>query len=261
MSTFLKELAYYRFQFLRNVKNQRVLRGSTLVLVFGMIFSNCCFMIVWFFFSKAVGNINGWGMVQTFGIQAYAIFTFGIAFTMFGSLGTIYPHIERGSFDAFLTKPKNLYIRIMNNETLPTALADVIHGFICLIAFCVWAKADVAVLLLMIPPAILVQVSFIMAADCISFWLPQAPGLAKAVKELLIVPSIQPISLFQGWMRVLCLTLVPALVVSGLPIEAVTYHKYELIMVSYGISMVWLLLSIWILKVSVRRYESGNVIG
>lgn len=261
MSTFLKELAYYKFQFLRNVKNQRVLRGSTLVLVFGMIFSNCCFMLVWFFFSKAVGNINGWGTAQTFGVQAVAIFSFGVSFTMFGSLGSLYPHIERGSFDAFLTKPKNLYVRIMNNETLPTALGDVIHGLICLVVFCVWAEVDVGALWLMIPPAMLVQVSFIMAADCMAFWLPQAPGLSKAIRELLIVPTLQPISLFQGWMRILCLTLIPALVVSGLPIEVVTYHKYELIALSYIVSIAWLFLSIWILKVSVRRYESGNVIG
>lgn len=261
MDKFLNELSFYGFQFRRNVENQRVLRGSTLVLVLGMIFSNCTFMVVWYFFSQAIGTINGWGAAQTFGIQAIAIFTFGIGFMMFGSLGALYPHIERGSFDAFLTKPKNLYVRIGNNEMMPAVLGDLVHGFICMVMYCVWAKPNIGLLLLMLPPAVLIQIAFTMAADCISFWLPQAPGLAKAVRELIIGPSIQPLSLFNGWMRIVCLIVVPALVVSGLPVEVVTYHKYELIVLSYIISIIWLFLSIWILKISVRRYESGNVIG
>lgn len=261
MNAFLNELAYYKFQFIRNVRNQRVLRGSTLVLVFGMIFSNCCFMLVWTMFSKAIGPINGWGTAQTFGIQAYAIFTFGVSFTLFGSLGSLYPHIERGSFDVFLTKPKSLYVRLINNELLPTALGDVLHGLVSLSIFCLWVKPNIGLLLVMMPPAILIQIAFVMTSDCISFWLPQAPGLAKAVKELLIVPTIQPISLFQGWMRIACLTVVPALVVSGLPVEVVTYHRYHLIAVAYAVSILWLVISIGVLKISVRRYESGNVIG
>ena len=264
MQTLLREFKFYFFQFCQNLKNQSALRGSSWVLAISIILSNTPFFVVWLLFSRMTGPIHGWGMLQTFGMLSMAIFIFGLGTLLFGSVGTMQPHVQTGSFDIFLTKPKNLYVRIINNQALPTAIGEVIQGGVGVLIY-LWLAKPTWVLILMfaalIPPAVLVQISFMITCDCIIFWLPYAQGLGKALKELIILPTAQPTSLLQGGIRIMYLTIVPALLVAGVPIEVMTFHSYKLIAVSYTVSLIWLAISVWCLNQSVRRYESGNVIG
>jgi ABC-type uncharacterized transport system permease subunit len=120
----------------------------------------------------------------------------------------------------------------------------------------------VLLFLIMLPPAATVQLSFIVTCECAIFWLPQAPIIGSVCRDLIILPTTQPISMLRGVMRIIYLTAIPALLVAGLPIEAITYrHPLHLIGIAYGVSLAWLALSVWVLNKSVHRYESGNVIG
>ena len=264
MKYILRELQFYLFQLRQNVKNEQALRGAFLITSFGVLISNACFIVIWVLFSHALGNLDGWGPVQTFGALSVGLITLGLGTFLFGSAWTFDDCIQRGTFDALLTKPKSVYVRLLNSESSMTSLGEILQGVIGLIIYYHLARPDpfpAVLMFLLIPPAIIVQIGFIMTAGCVTFWLPQSSGLAKALKEMVILPTTQPISLLRGSTRLMFLTLIPALLIAGLPVELITYHAYELIAISYAVAFTWLALSVWVLKKSIRRYESGNVIG
>ena len=262
--SFSKELRFYFFQLKKNFENKRVLRINFIMQVVGMFTSNLSFFIIWMVFSNALGPINGWGIRETFGMLCVSIFTFGIVHTFFGSIATLVTRVPTGAFDSFLTKPKSLYLRILNHEFSVSALGDLIQGTLGLIILMIWAKPSleaVLIIFLMLPPAVLAQIAFAMTADCIVFWLPHAHNLSTALRDLVLLPSTQPISLLRGPMRFIYLFVIPALVVAGLPIEAFTHKDWSIFALAYAIAIGWFLISYWVLTISLRRYESGNIIG
>jgi ABC-type uncharacterized transport system permease subunit len=229
-----------------------------------MMIGNSAFFVIWVLFCRTIGPINGWGALQTFGMTAYSIFVFGINHTLFGTLGKMADVVPSGAFDSYLTKPKNLYVRIINDDFLVSAFADLIQGFLGILIFIWMAKISflsILLLIVMLPAAVLIQLSILFLYDCVIFWLPQAPGLAQGLFNFIMLPSTQPISLLDGPMRFIYLYIIPALVIAGLPIEAVTYHKWLYCLLAYAISITWFLISRWVLKISIHRYESGNSIG
>jgi ABC-2 type transport system permease protein len=261
---FWNELSYYLTRLRSNFENKRVLQNSFLLQIIAMIISNSSFFVIWIVFNKAVGTINGWGPLQTFGMLSVSIFTYGITHTMFGSLGKLYEVVPTGIFDTYLTKPKSLYLRIINNEFNVTAIGDLVQGFGGIVIYLYLAQthfSNFVLLFLMIPAGVLIEVSILILYDCVIFWLPQASSLSQALFNFIMLPSTQPISLLKGSMRFIYLFIIPALVIGGLPVEAFNQDKWRLLGLTYTITIAWFFISRWVLTISIRRYESGNSIG
>ncbi len=260
----LREIRFFAFQIKKNFANEQVLRASFLLQSLGMFISNLSFFIIWMLFSKAVGPINGWGALQTFGMLSVSIFVFGVVHSMFGSLMSWPDTVPSGAFDVFLTKPKSLYMRVMSNRFSVSACGDLIQGIIGIGIFIHLARPEFQncmVFFSMLIPAIIVHIAFLMLLSCVVFWLPQAPSLAQSLYNLILLPSTQPISILDGAMRFVYLFIIPALLVGGLPIETMMKPSWTMILLSYAIAAFWLLVSSRIFYLSLRRYESGNSVG
>ena len=44
----------------KNFKNEKELKASFLITVFGMAINNIAFLLLWYYFGKTVGELNGW---------------------------------------------------------------------------------------------------------------------------------------------------------------------------------------------------------
>ncbi len=260
----LNEIRFYFFQLKKNFENKRALGLSFMLQVAGMFLNNVSFFIIWMMFMNTIGTVNGWGVKETFGMLSVSMLGFGIAYTFFGSIGTLITRVPTGVFDSFLTKPKSLYLRIINHDFAVSALGDLIQGFLGVIIFVFWADSTIEtfmIVLLMVIPAVMIQISFTMTFDCIAFWLPHGAPLSNALRDLILLPSTQPISLLRGTMRYIYMFAIPALVLAGLPIEAFTHIDWKMVALPYAIAFAWFGISYWTLHISLKRYESGNMIG
>ncbi len=264
MRHFLQDWSFYFYQLRKNLKNQRALRLSFGLQILGMFLNNIAFFIIWLFFIRAIGVTNGWGAKEVFGLLSVSIFTFGLSRVFFGGIGQLGDRVITGSFDSFLTKPKSLYLRILNQDFYVSALGDLIQGALGIVIFLFITQPSleqVLLLLVMIPPAILIHASFGLITDCVIFWFPQAEQLNRAFLDLLIMPSTQPIALLEGTMRFIYIFVVPALLLAGLPIQAFIQFDWWLVALAYGVAIGWLLLSKLILRWSLKKYESANFFG
>ncbi len=264
MKTLLNEISFYCMQLKQNFRNQRALHMSFFLQIIGMFINNLSFFVIWIMFSRSIGPINGWGPMQTFGMLSVSILVYGIVHTFFGSTGNMHVFVPTGQFDALLTKPKSLYIRMINAEFSVSAIGDLIQGILGVIIFLCFVQPSlqqIFIILMLIPPAVIIHIAFALTCDCVAFWLPNTDSLTKALYDLIMLPSTQPISLLQGVIRFFYLFVIPALLIAGTPIEAFTTSNWKLFCLSYTIAVTWFLISYFVLKYSLRRYESGNSIG
>ncbi len=248
----------------KNVKNEKALRGSFLIQIFGMAISNLSFFIIWIFFSQAVGSINGWGPLETFGMLSVTIFMFGLCNSTFGGLAHWYNLVPTGVFDTFMIRPKSIYLRVMTIRCNVSAIGDLIQGLIGIGIFLYLSDTTPERLFFMLAlfiPSLMAHIAMLMVANCVIFWVPQAPSVCQALFNLALLPSTQPISLLDGAMRFIYLFIIPALLMAGLPIENFIKPDINMLLLAYGIGSVWLFLSWLLLSASIKRYESGNTIG
>lgn len=251
-------------QLRKNINNEMALRSSFLIQMVGMAISNASFFIIWIFFSQAIGTVNGWGPLETFGMLCISILNFGVSSTLFGGLLHWYNLVPTGAFDTFLTKPKSVYVRIMNFRCNVGAIGDLFQGAIGLCIFIYLSDASwesVLHLTALLIPSFIINVALLMMASCVIFWIPQAPSLCQALFNIALLPTTQPISLLDGAMRFIYLFIIPVLFVAGIPIESFIDPNGKMLAIAYGTAFVWLFLSHALLSVSIKRYESGNSIG
>ncbi len=258
------EIRYFLKQTQINFRNERALWLGFTMQAIGMIISNMSFFIIWIFFSKTIGIVNGWGPLQTFGMLSISIFIYGLSHSIFGSVWSWSDKVPTGAFDSLLTKPKNLYLRVISTHCSVSAFGDLIQGLAGMIIYIILTKepfSHTVWLLIMLVPAAFIHVAFLITVMCTIFWVPQSTELGRSLGNLLLLPSTQPISLLDGILRWIYLFMFPALVVAGLPIEMFTTPDPAKLALSYGITIGWVWFSYIVFTRSVRRYESGNSIG
>lgn len=261
-SALLSELRFHACEWWLNFRNQKALRGSFWTQVVGMFLSNVSFFVIWMSFSHTVGEVQGWGVLQTFGLLSISIFTFGVAFVLFGSSWTWMLVIPNGQLDTYLTKPKSLYVRLLNQKFLVSAVGDLLQGTLGLVLFLALSEASWDQILRLVPMlavAISIYISFFMTCGCLIFLIPESPGLGRVLGDLLLMPSLQPISMLQGALRTVYLTVVPALIISGLPVEVFMRFDLAKVSIAVGVAAIWFALSLVTLRFAIRRYESSNV--
>lgn len=258
------ELRYLLKQTQINFRNEKALIWSFLAQAVGMIISNSSFFIIWIFFSQTIGVVNRWGALQTFGMLSISIFIYGVTHSVLGSVWSWSDTVPTGAFDSYLTKPKNLYIRVLSMRCNVSAFGDMVQGVVGICIFIAMTKEPMTHtlwLILMLIPAAVIHVVFLMAVMSVIFWIPQSTELGRSLGNLMLMPCTQPISILDGVLRWVYLFVFPALVVAGLPIEMFTTPDVMTLVLSYAIAAGWMGISYLVFTRSVRRYESGNSIG
>lgn len=264
MERFKQDLRLFWVQFSKNLRNEQALRSSFLIQIAGMFISNISFFIIWIFFSQAIGPVNGWGPLETFGMLSVSIFIYGIANTLFGGMANWYNYVPTGVFDMFMIRPKAIYLRILSSRCNVSAIGDLIQGVLGIGIFLYMSDTsflNVLHMMLLLIPALIANVAMLMVCNSVIFWVPQAPSLCQALFNLVLLPSTQPISILDGAMRFTYLFVIPALLIAGLPIEGFINPDMAKLLMAYGIAFLWLIASNIFLARSIKRYESGNTIG
>ena len=70
--------------------------------IFGMAINNTAFIIIWVFFVKTVGVINGWTAADIIGLLGFATICFGLVLSVGDGFRRLPDMVSSGSFDRFL---------------------------------------------------------------------------------------------------------------------------------------------------------------
>jgi ABC-2 type transport system permease protein len=140
-----------------------------------------------------------------------------------------------------------------------TAWGDALFGYG---VYFVFVRPDFAHIILFICLSLIVACSFVgfsVLTGSLSFYLGNAEGLAEQWRFSLITFSTYPETLFEGRVKFILDTLVPAGFVTYLPLQALHQLSWQCTLLTAAGAAVIVFLGTAAFYSGLRRYESGNL--
>ncbi len=247
------------------LRAEAMLRGAFITQILGMIFNNSCFLAAWLFFFNHFGTVNGWSAVDFIGMAGVNSFVYGIVFLFVQGLIDIPRHVDTGSLDSFLTKPTSVLSNLASSSVDVTTFGDLLFGFGLITWYAVHIDVGMgAVLLFLVALVTACIVFFCFAAllpSILAFYIFDSEKLSRYAGILFLDAGLYPAGVLTGPLRMIFLLAVPALLFAAIPIDILRGLHWEWVGLGLGVALFWLVVSLWIFKRALRKYESANLIG
>jgi ABC-2 type transport system permease protein len=256
-----KDILYFIAQTKFNLKNAHALRKSFWIGVFSMMLNNVAFFVIWLFFMKATGPINGWTAIDVFGMLGISMICFGVTQGFFYGIRELPELVLRGNFDSVLLAPVNSFFKLAGSAFSVTAYGDLLIGVIVAILYGIYVHFSFLSWLLFIFSIILgciVFICFRLICSLVVFFVHDGEIVSTQMFEIFLRPSLYPGAIFPDKLKIFCMTIVPTLITSAVPIDIVKLNSFLLFLFTLGITCVWVSITYFVFKISIKHYESGN---
>ena len=248
----------------KNIKNEKELKTSFIITVIGMAINNTSFLILWYYFGKTIGEVNGWTAMDMFGLYGFSTTSYGIVVSVFSGIREIPTYIATGNLDKYLLTPKNILMKISTSKLHTSAFGDLIFGLTCFTIYAFWAKLSVIQLLVsfyLIIIASIITYAFTLVSMTISFYLMDGDNVSQGLHGLFISNTTYHGGAFTGVLRFIFIFIVPSLLCGAIEVEIVkSLNMFSLLMITLT-SLLWFIFSIWFFYKSLKRYESNSLFG
>lgn len=248
-------MAYTRL----NWNAQLEYRGAFASQVVAMFINDGVWVAFWALFFTRFPVIRGWSVNDVITIWAITAAGFGIAYAVFGNGLGLADLITRGQLDAWMLYPRALLPHLLLGRMHATAWGDMLFGYAVYIGF---VRPDLVHLLMFTGLTLSVAmlfVGFAVLSGSLSFYLGNASSVSQQWQFALITFSTYPSILFEGAIKLVLYTVIPAGFVSYLPIEALRQLSPGYAALALAGSLGVLIVGTLVFYRGLRRYESGNL--
>ncbi len=235
-------------------------RGAFLLESTFIIINNLVFVLMWWIFFRQFREIAGWTLRDLIALNAIGLGAYGLMQICFGGAKQISRIILNGDLDPFMTQPKNLLIHLIASKSLPKGWGHLITTAILLILGDLTDIATLALVLLGILFGSLVFAAIAIMAHSLVFWLGPVESVAKRYCDALFLFALYPTNIYSGVLQFVMFTLIPAGVISYLPVELLRHFSWTNLALFAGSSLAFFALAFKVFYLGLRRYESGNQI-
>ena len=223
-----------------------------------MILNNASFIIQWVVLFSIKDNIGGYNLREVLLLWGFAASTYGISRFFFKKAFNLSDIINTGKLDSFLVQPKNVLISAITTDVEPSALGDMLYGFICLLIYGVNLKTFILFTILSICGALIIT-SMTIIFNSLSFWFSKSDLLAEKVDGLMSNFATYPDGIFKGTVKMLLYTLIPVGIANYLPVRIIIDFNSFLIIVVLIFTIIIVLLAFIIFYRGLKRYSSSNL--
>lgn len=217
-------------------------------------------VVFWCLFFTRFPVINGWDIKDIITLWTIASAGFGLAHTICGNALALPWLIARGQLDVWMLYPRALLSHVLLGEMSATACGDFLFGFVVYILF---VKPDVEHLLLYIALTVATAFTFVgfsVLSGSLTFFVGNGEGLAEQWRFSMVTFSTYPATLFEGVVKFILYTLIPAGFVSYLPIVALKQMSMYYALLTLLGSFAVMVVGVGVFYAGLRRYESGNLL-
>jgi ABC-2 type transport system permease protein len=248
----------------KNIRNEKELKSSFIISIFGMAINNIAFLILWYYFGKTVGELNGWQPMDVFGLYGFGTTSYGLVCSMFCGILDIPTYITTGNLDKYLLTPKNILVKITTSKIRVSAIGDLLFGIICFIIFAISSRLSFLQILLSIVLILLASIifySFSLICMSISFYIMDGHNVSEGIFGMFVGNSLYHGGAFTGVLRIVFIFVMPSLLLGAVPVEIVkTLSASSFILITL-LTVFWFILSVLFFYKSLRKYESNNLFG
>ena len=253
----MRALGLYAAQSAAAIRTSFSDRGNFAIQVGGMIVNDIFFLALWVLFFAGFRSIGGWqlkDMALLFGLTMSVV---GISGVFFGGYRDLAATLLRGELDALLTQPKALIPRLLARESIATAWGDLAGAVFVLAVFAKLEWTDVPALLLAIAAGTTVYVSASISFASLAFWAAGARSFARDLTDFMLLFSSYPGSIYQGAVKTIAFTILPAGFVVLAPMGMVRHPGAQTLAVVVFGAVVYGALAVALFHLGVARYRRG----
>ena len=260
MSRLRSELVFLIAQWKANFASAMEYRAAFISQIVGMFINDVVFVAFWVIFFDRFRQIRGWGVSDMLLLMSIVALGYGLAFTFFGNTLALSRIIAQGQLDYYLALPRGVLLHVLASRMSNSALGDISFGAAC---FALAGRFGLPEIGLWLVASFLAAVVFVMAFaffHSLTFWLGNASGLAEQAANAMLTFAMYPADIFQGAVRFMLFTLLPAAFVGLVPLNVVRGLDLNGLAVLVAAAIVITLVSSATFYAGLRRYESGSAL-
>lgn len=226
-----------------------------------MVANDSLWLFFWWTYFHQFPLTHGWQATDIVVLWAITACGFGLSVSLFGNTRQLVTLILNGGLDAYLGMPRYALLHVCIAATDPTGWGDMLFAvgaYLLLVRPDLWYILLFALLVMMVS---LIFTAFMVALSSLAFFLGNTEGLAQQVYGALITFSTYPMSIFNGAVRVLLFTLIPAGFISFVPLQLLHQFTWSWMAAMIGGTIVIVLVGVSLFELGLKRYESGNLLG
>lgn len=260
MSQIRREAGFVLHLIRLNLASNMEYRASFLTQVVGMFLNNGIYFVFWLLFFDRFEQIRGYQIEQIYLLFAIVAMGWGLAFTLAGNGARMAELVAQGRLDYYLALPRPVLPHVLFSRMDPFTLGDLTFGVIAYLFTLRFDPLSILLFLVCSALAAVIIVSFAGAAGCLAFFAGNASQWSFYLRNTMITFSLYPFGLFQGAVRLILYTMIPAAFVGAVPVEIVETHSLTLLGGLAGAAAASVLMLAAIFRLGLRRYESGSAI-
>ena len=248
----------------KNFKNEKELKSSFIISVVGMAINNIAFLMLWYYFGKTIGELNGWKPMDIFGLYAISGISYGIISSIFSGIYHIPNYISSGNFDKYLLTPKSILLKVSTSSISTSALGDLLFGVVCYVVFMIYSKLTIIQILLsifLILVSCMIFYAFSLICMSVSFYLMDGHNVSQGLYGMLLSNSLYHGGAFTGLLRIIFIFVIPSLLLGAIPVEIIKTLSMSKLLLIIVLAIFWFIVSIVFFYKSLKRYESNNLFG
>lgn len=248
--------AYVRF----NVKSQLEYRAAFLSQSIAMFINDLAWLAYFVMFFERFPVKPGWHAADVATLWAVTAAGFGIGHCLFGNSLALARIIANGELDVWLLYPRALLPHVVLGRMNASSFGDAVFGYVVYIVVVRPDMPHMLLFTLLTFSVALLFLGFSVLTGSLSFYVGNGDSLSEGWRNALIAFSTYPTDLFDGKVKLLLFTLIPAAYVSGFPVVAL--QQLSLLHAAYSLAGALAVVAVAALVFShgLRRYESGNMV-
>ena len=242
-----------------NLNAQLEYRGAFVMQVAAMFLNDGVWLVFWTLFFTRFPVLRGWSITDVITVWALTASGFGLAHALYGNVLMLAGMVAQGQLDAWMLYPRALLPHMLLGRMHASAWGDALFGYAVYLLFVRPDLPHFLLFVLLTLSAMLVFVGFGVLTGSLSFFMGNASSLADQWRFAMITFSTYPSVLFEGAIKLLLYTLVPAGFVSYLPVQALRELAPRYALLAFGGALGVLAAGVVVFYLGLRRYESGNL--
>ena len=223
-----------------------------------MILNNATFIIQWGILYSLKDNVGGYTFKQVLLIWGMAAGSYGLSRFFFKKAFELSDIINTGKLDSFLVQPKNVLLSVITTDVTPSALGDIVYGYIMLFIFgFTIPRFFLYTLFIICGGFITVAISVIFSS--LSFWFSKTDIITDTINSLMINFGTYPDGIFEGLAKGLLYTLIPVGFVVFVPVRTITQFNIYSFLIIILVTIFLVTLAFIIFNKGLKKYSSSNL--
>ena len=254
----LRFIGAYFVANLQAAMEYRVAFWTQIVMMLG---NDCLWLFFWWSYFQQFPLVNGWQQTDIVMLWSVSAFGIGMAEALFGNATRLAALIINGGLDAYLGMPRYALLHACISATDPSGWGDALFGLGAFLLFLHPGLFNLLLFVLLGVMVALIFAAFVIIFGSTAFFLGNTDGLTQQMVGALVTFATYPMNLFNGVIRVLLFTIIPAGFISFVPLQLLHQFTWPMFGAMPGFTALIMLVAAGFFQLGLRRYESGNLIG